>query len=136
MDEPSSTLPAGLLFARDYRVLYKIGEGGMGVVYAAEQLSTRKTRALKVMHAQLVNDPRMRERFLQEAHVSAQLESDHVTEVVGAGVDEGTGAPWLAMELLRGETLDARVRGQGPLGARDLLELGAQLRHVLGRAHS
>src|SRR5262249_58727854 len=132
----SQSLKAGSIFARDFRVTHRIGEGGMGVVYAAEQLSTSKPRALKVMHPTLAHDPRLRDRFLQEAHAAAQIESDHVAEVVAAGVDDASGAPWLAMELLRGQTLDQRVKGGGPLGPLELLELGTQMRHVLAQAHA
>jgi serine/threonine protein kinase len=136
MDKLANYLPVGTVFANDFRILYKIGEGGMGVVYAAEQVSTSKVRALKLMHTALLHDAAMRERFLHEAHVSAQIESDHIVEVVAAGIDPASGAPWIAMELLRGETLEQRVKEHGPLSASDLLELATQLRHVLSRAHA
>ena len=89
-------LVPGTVFARDFRVVAPLAEGGMGAVYVVEQLSTGKQRALKLMHPQLVADPKSRERFAQEARVASQIESDHVVEVVGAGVDEATGTPWLA----------------------------------------
>ncbi len=129
-------LSPGFVFAQEFRVLEKIGEGGMGVVYAVEQLSTRKRRALKLMHAGLMHDVRLRERFLQEAHAGAELESDHIVEVVGAGIDPETGEPWLAMELLRGETLEQRVSKTGPLAPKEVLELATQMRHVLAQAHA
>jgi serine/threonine protein kinase len=136
MDEPAKSLIAGSIFARDFRITHRLGEGGMGVIYAAEQISTSKPRALKVMHPTMVHDTRLRDRFLQEAHAAAQIESDHVAEVVAAGVDEATGAPWLAMELLRGQTLEQRVTSSGPFGPRELLELSTQMRHVLAQAHA
>src|SRR6516162_6284360 len=81
----------------------------MGAVWVAEQLSTGKERALKTMHAQLVIDDKMRQRFGQEARIGAHIESDHVVEVVAAGVDAQTNMPWIAMELLKGETLAQRI---------------------------
>ncbi|MCC6522875.1 MAG: protein kinase [Polyangiaceae bacterium] len=120
----------------DFRIVGKLAEGGMGVVFKAEQLSTRKLRAVKVMHPSIVGDERMRARFLQEAWVVARLESDHAVDVVAAGVESDSGVMWLAMELLRGETLDQFVARRGPLQLPELRELGIQLRHVLGQAHA
>ncbi len=134
MEESHNLLP-GFVFARDFRITRKIGEGGMGAVYEAEQLSTSKTRALKLMHASMACDSRLRDRFVQEAHAVAQIESDHIAEVVAAGVDETSGIPWLAMEFLRGETLEAFVKNAGPLSPRDLLELAVQMKHALSQAH-
>src|SRR5438876_9532147 len=93
-------LVAGEIFADDFRVVRPLSEGGMGAVYEVEQLSTGNRRALKLMHRELVGDARMRSRFVQEARVGAKIASDHVVQVIGAGIDEATGSPWLAMELL------------------------------------
>ncbi len=108
----------------------------MGAVYVAEQLSTGKSRALKVMHPGLVSDVRLRERFSQEARFGAQIESEHVVEVVGAGVDTATGTPWLAMELLEGEDLARMLARRGPLPPEEARELLAQLCDGLGAAHA
>src|SRR5450432_1296253 len=108
-----STLTPGTVFAGDYRVIQPLSEGGMGAVYVAEQISTGKHRALKLMLPQLVADPSLRRRFEQEARIASLIESEHVVEVVGAGVDAGTGLPWLAMELLNGEDLSKCVRRRG-----------------------
>ncbi len=89
----------------------------MGAVYVALQRGTNKERALKVMLPELVNDPRSRERFLQEARAGSAIESDHIVEVIAAGIDDATGAPWIAMELLRGETLAQAIEKRGPLSA-------------------
>jgi serine/threonine protein kinase len=107
----------------------------MGAVYVAEQLSTGKQRALKLMHAELAWDARLRERFVQEARVGASIDSDHVVEVVGAGVDSVTGMPWLAMELLEGLDLAAYVQQRGPLAFEEVREILSQLCHALAAAH-
>lgn len=107
----------------------------MGAVYVAEQLSTGKQRALKTMHPQFVSDESLRERFTQEARIGARIESEHVVDVVAAGIDAATKMPWLAMELLKGETVAeavARGRSAQPHFAKEsLLQLG----DVLAEAH-
>jgi protein-disulfide isomerase/serine/threonine protein kinase len=134
---PSSfDLTPGVVFAGDFRIVRPLSEGGMGAVYVAEQISTGKQRALKLMLPQLVADPKLRQRFEQEARVGARIESEHVVEVVGAGVDLATGAPWLAMELLRGENLSSRVARGGPLPSPQVLQLLRELCHAVGAAHA
>jgi serine/threonine protein kinase len=130
------SLYAGGIFADDFKVVRRLSEGGMGAVYVVEQLSTGRQRALKLMLPQLVSDPRLRARFEQEARIGSKIESDHVIEVVGAGVDRSSGVPWLAMELLRGEDLASLVQRVGALpvpAARQILE---QLCHAVGAAHA
>ncbi len=130
-----SQLAPGTIFAKDYRVIRPLAEGGMGAVYVAEQLSTGKERALKVLLPRVVDDPRNRESFALEARVGSKVESDHVVEVVGAGVDEASGSPWLAMELLKGESLWARVTRRGPLARDEAATLFDQLGDALSKAH-
>ncbi|WP_437586531.1 serine/threonine protein kinase [Sorangium sp. So ce1000] len=124
----------GMLFG-EFRIVRPLSAGGMGAVYVAEQASTGKLRALKLMHPQLCADTRLRERFEQEARVGALVESDHVVQVIGAGVDAESGVPWLAMELLEGEDLSQRLRRSGLLPAQDVYEIFRQLCHALGAAH-
>ncbi|MFO0647566.1 MAG: peptidylprolyl isomerase [Polyangiales bacterium] len=130
-----SQLAPGTIFAKDYRVIRPLAEGGMGAVYVAEQLSTGKERALKVLLPRVVDDPRNRESFALEARVGSKVESDHVVEVVGAGVDEASGSPWLAMELLKGESLWERVTRRGPLARDEAATLFDQLGDALSKAH-
>jgi serine/threonine protein kinase len=128
-------LSEGTVFAGDFRVVRPLSEGGMGAVYVVEQISTGKQRALKVMHPNLVHDQRQRQRFVQEAKIGARIESDHVVEVLGAGIDPTTETPWLVMELLQGETLEARLERTRVLSATELVEVFKQLCHALAAAH-
>jgi serine/threonine protein kinase len=130
-----SRLEPGSVFADDFRVVRRIARGGMGTVYLVEQLSTGRKRALKIMFAQTVDDGASRARFQQEAQVGARIESDNVVEVVAAGVDPGTGTPWLAMELLDGRDLAALVAADGPLDHATAREVMEQVGHALGAAH-
>jgi TPR repeat protein/tRNA A-37 threonylcarbamoyl transferase component Bud32 len=132
---PLRELAAGTLFAEDYRIIAPLARGGMGVVYVAEQLSTGKRRAIKLMLPELVESPELRARFQREATIGARIESEHVVEVIGAGVDAATGAPWLAMELLSGEHLGALVERLGPLAGASAKQVLAELCHALAAAH-
>ncbi|UJR79437.1 serine/threonine-protein kinase [Sandaracinus amylolyticus] len=129
-------LVPGHVFARDFRILHLLAEGGMGAVYVVEQLSTGKRRALKVMLPQLVVDARARERFAQEARIAAHIESEHVVETVAAGIDDPTGLPWLAMELLEGRDLSHALRERGALPPSEVYEILQQLGDGLGAAHA
>ncbi len=128
-------LGPGSLFARDFRILKPLRAGGMGAVYVVEQLSTGKQRALKLMAPELVHNAEVRERFVREAKAAANIESDHVVETVTAGVDEETGAPYIVMELLRGEELADAVHRSGPLPFGDVAEVLSQIGHALEQAH-
>ena len=128
-------LEPGSVFARDYRVVRLMARGGMGAVYEVEQLSTSKTRALKVLHGQLATDAKIRQRFEQEARASARIESDHVVDVVAAGVIEGDGTPWLVMEFLKGVDLAKHLERRGPLPPGEVLEIFRQMGHALAAAH-
>jgi len=128
-------LEAGRTFAGEYRVERALSHGGMGHVHVATQLATGRQRALKVMRAELVEDPKLRKRFEQEARVGATIASDHVVEVVDAGVDAATGMPWLAMELLEGESLGELVARTGALPKADAGEVLGHVAHALAAAH-
>lgn len=111
-----------------------LAAGGMGAVYVVDQLSTGKKRALKVMHRNLVDDADSRRRFLQEARIGSLIASEHVVEVHQAGIDPGTGSPFLVMELLEGEDLAARL-ARGPIPALEVSVILGQLCHALAAAH-
>ncbi|MGK3994147.1 protein kinase domain-containing protein [Sorangium sp. So ce1024] len=131
----AAPLAPGTVLGGDFRIVRPLSQGGMGAVLVAEQISTGKPRAVKLMHAQLAQDQRFRERFEQEARVGARIESDHVVEVVAAGLDPVTQVPWLAMELLDGSDLAAVVAQRGPLPPDEVRELMGQLCHALAAAH-
>jgi eukaryotic-like serine/threonine-protein kinase len=129
-------LEPGSIIGRDFRVVEHLASGAMGSVYIVEQLSTGKQRALKVMGMDLANNERARDRFVLEARIGAKIESDHVVEVVTAGIDESTGAPYLVMELLRGEELAEMLHRQGRLQLHDVAEILTQTGHALEQAHA
>jgi eukaryotic-like serine/threonine-protein kinase len=132
----TAQLETGSVFAGDFRIERPLSSGGMGSVFVVSQLSTGSKRALKLMRPELVSDPALRERFLQEARIGARIPSDHVVSVIASGIDAASGMPWLAMELLVGEDLEARVRRLGPRPLEETVLAMRQVGHALERAHA
>ncbi len=104
-----TALVEGAVFCGDFRIVRVIARGGMGTVYEAVQLSTGRRRALKVLHRRFAPDDPSSQRFLEEARVKSRVDSEHMVDVVVAGVDHASNALWIAMELLEGETLADRL---------------------------
>jgi len=125
----------GTIIGGDFKVERPLGSGGMGSVWVARQISTDKERALKLMAPELAKDPKFCDRFAQEARVGARIDSDHVVDVVAAGIDAALQTPWLAMELLRGEEVADLLAKKGSLPPHEALEILTQLAHALSAAH-
>src|SRR5262249_13903809 len=96
-----------------YRILRKLGAGGMAVVYLAEDTVLRRHVALKVMRPTLADRNSARKRFLREARAVAAVEHENIVAIHQVG-EEG-GVAYLAMPLLKGGTLEARLRDDKPL---------------------
>jgi len=119
-----------------YEIVREIGRGGMGVVYEARDPALDRTIALKVIQ-QAGRDEAARafeERFLAEARIAAALQHPGIVVVHDVGRDAATGALFIALELLRGETL-ADIGAKGPLDWRSVLRLAAPAARALHHAH-
>jgi serine/threonine protein kinase/Leucine-rich repeat (LRR) protein len=117
-----------------YRVLKVLGQGGMGVVFLAEDTRLKRTVALKTMRPEVAADPQHRQRFLREARAAAKVEDDHIAPIYDVG--EERGVPWLAMPFLKGESLDALLKRVKVLKPADAARLGAQVARGLAAAHA
>ncbi|WP_437962407.1 serine/threonine-protein kinase (plasmid) [Sorangium sp. So ce119] len=135
MDSPYG-LHAGSIIGGDFEVVRPLGSGGMGSVYLCRQRSTARQRAVKVMHPMRAGDPEQRRRFEQEALAPGLIGSPHIVDVLIAGVDPASSLPYLAMELLHGETLSACVARRGPLPIAEARRVLDQLGRALEAAHN
>ncbi len=115
-----------------YRIVEKIGEGGMGVVYRAHDESLDRDVALKVLPASSFSDPAARARLLREARTASQLNHPNICTIHEVGEAEGQG--YIAMEFVEGQPLSARLAA-GPLPVEHVLRYGLQLAEALGHAH-
>jgi serine/threonine-protein kinase len=125
----------GELVSGKYRIIRLIGDGGMGVVYEARHEVLGSSVALKFLHAELAKRPGLTQRFLQEARVSATIQSPHVTHVTDVDTAQD-GSPYLVMELLSGQSLQGMLDRQGKLPQDQVVDFGLQILAGLEAAHA
>jgi tetratricopeptide (TPR) repeat protein len=118
----------------DYRLDEVIGQGGMGVVYRAEQLRLRRPVALKILAPELAGDASFRERFLRESQIAASLDHPHVVPVFDAG--EADGLLYIAMRYVAGSDLRALLRREGALAPERASAMLDQIAGGLDAAHA
>ncbi|WP_437311929.1 serine/threonine-protein kinase [Sorangium sp. So ce388] len=127
-------LHTGQMVTPALRLVRILRRGGMGSIWVADRLSLKAQVAVKFMSPELAEDPGYVERFRREAVAAAQITSPHVAQVLDHGLTS-EGMPYIAMELLRGEDLRARIRRLGPLPLPEVARIVTQTAKALGQAH-
>jgi formylglycine-generating enzyme required for sulfatase activity/serine/threonine protein kinase len=116
-----------------YRVLKVLGQGGMGMVFKAEDPQLERTVALKLMLPAIAQRKEARERFLREARAAAKLEHDHIIPIFQVGEDRGV--PYIAMPFLKGMSVEDWLKKKGRFTIPQVLRLGREIAKGLQAAH-
>src|SRR5690349_8613166 len=112
----------------NYRLLERIGAGGMGVVYRGEQLALGRTVAIKLLHPELAAIPELVQRFHVEARAASRLSHRGSVAVYDYGISRD-GAPFIVMEYVAGQSLTRLIRERWPMSLVSVVELGVQILH-------
>jgi serine/threonine protein kinase/Flp pilus assembly protein TadD len=121
-----------------YRILEKLGEGGMGIVYKAEDITLKRFAALKFLPPDMTRDPAAKERFVLEAQAASALNHPNITTIYG--IEESPEGTFIAMEHVEGKTLKETISGAGaqhaaPLRMETILDIAIQVAEGLAAAH-
>lgn len=124
----------GEVLADRYRIDHRLGAGGMGTVYAGFHLALEKRIAVKVIQPRYGSDPTIAQRFSQEARAASAIGHEHIIQILDFGQVQN-GSPYLIMEFLDGEDLEATVRREGALPWQRAIHIGEQIARALAAAH-
>ncbi|HEX2873921.1 MAG TPA: serine/threonine-protein kinase, partial [Polyangiaceae bacterium] len=128
------SLEPGQVIDGKYRIVKLIGEGGMGAVYAGENVRINRKVAIKVLHAAYTGNTEVMQRFEREAQAAGRIGNDHILEVLDLG-QLPDGDHFIIMEFLDGEPLSNRIKSRGRMMPREVAPIVRQVLEGLGAAH-
>jgi hypothetical protein len=117
----------------NYKILEKLGEGGMGTVYKAVDINLDRTVAIKALNAELTGNPELEQRFRAEAKAQANLNHTNLATLYALLIEDGR--PWMVMEFIEGETFEQIVQRRGPIPSNEAIPLFRQALLGVGYAH-
>jgi hypothetical protein len=117
----------------NYKILEKLGEGGMGTVYKAVDINLDRTVAIKALNAELTGNPELEQRFRAEAKAQANLNHTNLATLYALLIEDGR--PWMVMEFIEGETFEQIVQRRGPIPSNEAVPLFRQALLGVGYAH-
>ena len=117
----------------NYKILEKLGEGGMGVVYKGVDINLDRTVAIKALNTELTGNPELEQRFRAEAKAQAGLNHTNLATLYALLIENGR--PWMVMEYIEGETFEQMVQRRGPIPGTDTIPLFRQALLGIGYAH-
>jgi serine/threonine-protein kinase len=132
--EQGSISVLGQVLGKKYLVRRLLGEGGMGAVYEAEHVLTKRAGALKLLHTSYASVPSVVERFLREASAAGRIGNPHIVETYDAG-ELASGEPYIFMELLKGSSVRALLQERERIPFAEAREIALQVAEGLGAAH-
>jgi serine/threonine-protein kinase len=131
---PGGVLERGAILDQRYRIIRKIGQGGMGSVWEAEHITIRKRFAIKLLHGAPGRSESTMERLMNEARAASKIGHQNIVEVSDFG-STARGEPYFVMEYLEGRSLGEYMKARGPLPWVEALEILEQLTDALDAAH-
>jgi hypothetical protein len=117
----------------NYKILEKVGEGGMGVVYKAVDINLDRTVAIKALNTELTGNPELEQRFRAEAKAQANLNHTNLATLYALLIEGGR--PWMVMEFIEGETFEQMVQRRGPIPSQEAIPLFRQALLGIAYAH-
>jgi len=129
----ASRFVEGLVLSERYRLVSQLGQGGMGSVWRAEHVELGTPAAVKLIDPEIASNEEALSRFKREAQAAATLRSPHVVQILDYGVDNGT--PYIAMELMEGESLADRLERVGRLDTHTTATIMNQVARAVSKAH-
>jgi serine/threonine-protein kinase len=132
LETPFKGIEEGARIAGKFKIIERIGQGGMGIVYKAQDTKLKRTVALKFLSPELTQNKEAKERFIQEAQAASALDHNNICTIYE--IDESNGQMFIVMAFIKGKSLKEKI-SQGPLKLEEVLNIAPQIAEGLQEAH-